>query len=68
MLHDRPAALAEGAPVAEGPAELLLEGEEEPGREGERGEPQRRDRLEGVVAADRPRADDEEGVGGDRRR
>ena len=50
---DRAAALAERPAVADRPAELLLEGEEEPRGEGERGEPQRRDRLELVVAADR---------------
>ena len=62
---DRLAALADRPAVGEGPAELLLEREEEPGREGERGEPQRRDRVELVLAADGPRADLEEGVGGD---
>ena len=59
------AALAERPAVGERPAELLLEREEEAGRQGERGEPQRRDRLELVVAADGPRADLEEGVGRD---
>ena len=61
-LHDGTAALADRAAVREGPTELLLEGQEEPGGEGERREPQRRDRLELLVAADGPRADLEERV------
>ena len=56
------AAVAGRPPVGEGASELLLEGEEESGGEGEGGEPQRRDRLELVGAPDRPRADLEEGV------
>ena len=54
LADDRAAALPDGPAVGERPAELLLEGEEEPGRQRERGEPQRRDRLELLVAADAP--------------
>ena len=60
---DRPAALAERPPVAEPSTELLLEGKEEAGSEGERGEPQRRQRGELFLAADGVRADLEEQVG-----
>ena len=59
------AALAVGPAVGERPAELLFEGEEEPGRQRECGEPQRRDRGELLLTTERARADAEEGVGGD---
>ena len=69
--HDPPddgsAALTVGPAVDERPAELLLEREEEPGRQRERGEPQRRDRVELLVTAERTRADLEERVGRDAR-
>ena len=65
LVGDRSAALVESAAVADGAPELLLERQEEPGRQGERGEPQRGDRLERVGAADRVLADLEEEVGGD---
>ena len=63
--YDRLAALAVGLAVGERPSELLFEREEEPGRQRERGEPQRRDRGELVLATERTRADPEERVGGD---
>ena len=61
LRHDRASTLAAGPPVRERPPELLLEREEEAGRERERGEPHRLDRLELVVAAQRVLADPEEG-------
>ena len=54
---DRPPAFADGAAMAEAAAELLLERQEEAGGEGERGEPQRRQRGELLRAADGVRAD-----------
>ena len=73
--HDRPEphdladhglrALRERPAVRDGPAELLLEREEEPGSQRERGEPERRERGELVGPTDRLRADPEERVGGE---
>ena len=65
LVRDGPAALAERAAGADSPPELLLQRQEEPGRQRERGEPQRGDRLELVGAADGVLADLEEEVGGD---
>ena len=60
---DGTAALTERPPVAEPSAQLLLEGKEEAGSQGERGEPQRRQRRELFLAADGVRTDLEEQVG-----
>ena len=49
----RVAALMQRLAMGEGAAELLLEREEEAGCQRERGEPQRRDRVELGVAAER---------------
>ncbi len=65
LADDRLGALRERPPVRDGPTEFLFERQEEPGREGERHEPQRRERRELVGAADGDRADLEEGVGGE---
>ena len=65
LAHDRSAAVADGPSVRERPAEFLLERQEEPGCEGEHGEPHRGDRCELLGAADGHGADLEEGVGGD---
>ncbi len=46
-------ALAERPSVRQRAGQLLLEGQEEPGRERERGDPQAGDRLDGLVAAER---------------
>jgi hypothetical protein len=63
--HDGTTAFAAGSTMREGATELLFQREEDAGREGEGGEPERGDRCELVVASQRPRADPEERVGGD---
>jgi hypothetical protein len=65
LADDGAPTLAEGAPMGQGSAELLLQRQEEPRREGEGGEPHRGDRFEGFGATDRDVADLEEGVRGD---
>ena len=65
LADDRPAAVPEHPPSREGPAELLLERQEEAGRDREGGEPQADHRLEGVVAAEGDLADPEEGEAAD---
>ena len=58
-------ALAERPAVGDGAAQLLFERQEQPGRQRERGEPERRQRGELVGATDGDGADLEECIGGD---
>ena len=60
---DRPPSFAEGTALAEASAELLLERKEEARGEGERGEPQRRQRGEVFGAANGVGADLKEQIG-----